>query len=81
VIEKLASDTSKNTFPTPPIRRRAELVVTFGSVTVALPVLGAAAASTVENVAPPSVDRLISTEPVLTGAEAVPAGSHKIVNA
>ena len=49
-------DTTKNTLPTAPIRIRAPLVDMFGTVTVAAPSLASLAASTVENVVPPSVD-------------------------
>ena len=58
---------------------RAVEVVTFGSVTDCEPSLGVAAASTVGNVLPPSVDSRMSTFAQLTGGLAVLATFHVTV--
>lgn len=67
VIVKLVSDTSKKTLPTAPILIRAVDVGVFGITTSAEPLFAVAPATTVENVVPPSVERLISTCDAFTG--------------
>ena len=78
-IVKSASLTSKKTFPTASILIRAFPVATFGSVTVAEPVLAVCSASTYGKVSPPSADSEIFTCAAFTGATSVPATSHVTV--
>ncbi len=58
---------------------RALVTVTPGRVIPCEPSLGVAAARTVGNVAPPSVESRMSTKAVLTGATFVLATSHVTV--
>ena len=78
-MRKFTFETSKNTLPTASIFTRASLVATVGIVTASEPSFGVLAASTCGYVRPPSVDRLIFTSVVLTGARSVFALSQVIV--
>src|SRR5881227_2564962 len=78
-IVKFASEMSKNTLPTASTLMRAVVVGVFGTKTDSLPSFGVLAASTSENVFPPSVDSDIFTFAVLMGEAVVPATSQVTV--
>ena len=79
VMLKFVFEISKKMFPTDSILILAVDDGVFGMVTTSVPSLGVLAASTVEKVCPPSVDKEIFTLAQLTGAAVVPATAHVIV--
>src|ERR1035437_771237 len=78
-IVKFASETSKKIFPVALTITLAEVVLTIGIFTTALPLFGTAEASTVGNVVPPSVESSMSRFEAFTGAAFVPATFHEMV--
>ena len=80
VIAKSASDTSKKMLPTAATRTRACVVaMPAGSVTCSLPSFGVLLASSIGHVAPPSIDSVMRTFAVDTGASALEATFHATV--
>ena len=68
VMVKFGSEMLKKMLSMASILTRAVVVGTFGTVTVAEPVLGLEAASVNGKLAPPSMESIIRTLPQLTGA-------------